>query len=159
MKTNSEAADRSSSRTADVLQRLRERAEGTENRSCEPPSPGLAALPFIFKPLGFFFRRGAGEDAASVLGGRSASSGTVTVRHRCEINGKDGLSPSEGRVAELPSNLARGLSGRRDFGPRMGGTLSTLSTHSTLTTRASICTLRLQIYLMIPPPVASSSSV
>ncbi len=27
---------------------------------------------------------------------------------------------SEGLVAELPSNLARGLSGRRDFGPRMG---------------------------------------
>ena len=26
-----------------------------------------------------------------------------------------------GLVAELPSNLARGLSGRRDFGPRMGG--------------------------------------
>ncbi len=45
-------------------------------------------------------------------------------------------------VAELPSNLARGLSGRRDFGPRMGGTLSTHSTHSTLTTRASISTLR-----------------
>ena len=47
-----------------------------------------------------------------------------------------------GLVAELPSNLARGLSGRRDFGPRMGGTLSTLSTHSTLTTRASILTCR-----------------
>ena len=47
-----------------------------------------------------------------------------------------------GLVAELPSNLARGLSGRRDFGPRMGGTLSTLSTHSTLTTRASIVTCR-----------------
>ena len=45
--------------------------------------------------------------------------------------------PSAGLVAELPSNLARGLSGRRDFGPRMGGTLSTHSTHSTLTTRAS----------------------
>ena len=26
-----------------------------------------------------------------------------------------------GLVAELPSNLVRGLSGRRDFGPRMGG--------------------------------------
>ncbi len=26
-----------------------------------------------------------------------------------------------GLVAELPTNLARGLSGRRDFGPRMGG--------------------------------------
>ena len=26
-----------------------------------------------------------------------------------------------GLVAELPSNLARGLSGRRDSGPRMGG--------------------------------------
>ena len=48
----------------------------------------------------------------------------------------------EGLVAELPSNLARGLSGRRDFGPRMGGTLSTHSTHSTLTTRASISTRR-----------------
>jgi hypothetical protein len=46
-----------------------------------------------------------------------------------------------GLVAELPSNLARGLSGRRDFGPRMGGTLSTHSTQSTLTTRASISTL------------------
>jgi len=42
-------------------------------------------------------------------------------------------------AAELPSNLAaRGLSGRRDFGPRMGGTLSTHSTHSTLATGASI---------------------
>ena len=49
---------------------------------------------------------------------------------------------ARGLVAELPSNLARGLSGRRDFGPRMGGTLSTLSTHSTLTTRASIGTFR-----------------
>ena len=39
-----------------------------------------------------------------------------------------------GLVAELPTNLARGLSGRRDFGPRMGGTLSTHSTHSVLTT-------------------------
>ena len=27
----------------------------------------------------------------------------------------------EGLVAELPSNLAGGLSGRRDSGPRMGG--------------------------------------
>ena len=52
------------------------------------------------------------------------------------------VEASEGLVAELPSNLARGLSGRRDFGPRMGGTLSTLSTHSTLTTRASIVTCR-----------------
>ncbi len=49
---------------------------------------------------------------------------------------------SWGLVAELPSNLARGLSGRRDFGPRMGGTLSTQSTHSTLTTRASISRFR-----------------
>jgi hypothetical protein len=49
---NSEAADRNSSRTADVLQRLDEkRACGVEDRSCEPPSPGLAALPIIFKPL------------------------------------------------------------------------------------------------------------
>ena len=32
------------------------------------------------------------------------------------------LAPYErGLVAELPSNLARGLSGRRDSGPRIGG--------------------------------------
>jgi hypothetical protein len=38
-----------------VLQRLDEkRACGVEDRSCEPPSPGLAALPIIFKPLVFF---------------------------------------------------------------------------------------------------------
>ena len=49
LKTNSEAADRNSSRTADVLQRLDEkRADGVENRSCEPPNPGLAALPSSF---------------------------------------------------------------------------------------------------------------
>ena len=49
-----------------------------------------------------------------------------------------------GLVAELPPKLARGPAGRDsdDFGPRMGGTLSTHSTHSTLTTRASISTLR-----------------
>ena len=43
------------------------------------------------------------------------------------VTGGDlGICP-QGRVAELPSNLrvARGLSGRRDSGPRMGGTLST----------------------------------
>ena len=34
----------------------RERNE-VENRSCEPPSPGLAAPPFIFKQLGFFYGR------------------------------------------------------------------------------------------------------
>ena len=57
-----------------------------------------------------------------------------------DSNGPVLLIRHVGLVAELPSNLARGLSGRRDFGPRMGGTLSTLSTHSTLTTRASMST-------------------
>ncbi len=46
-----------------------------------------------------------------------------------------------GLVAELPPKLARGPAGRDDFGPRMGGTLSTQSTHSTLATGASISTL------------------
>ena len=53
LKTDTEAAKRNPSRTANVLRRLDERrTDGDENRSCEPPSPGLAALPFIFKPLG-----------------------------------------------------------------------------------------------------------
>ena len=54
LKTDTEAAERNPSRTANVLRRLDERrTDGDENRICEPPSPGLAALPFIFKPLGF----------------------------------------------------------------------------------------------------------
>ena len=53
---------------------------------------------------------------------------------RTRMHEHDAHNTRTGLVAELPSNLARGLSGRRDFGPRMGGTLST---HSTLTTRAS----------------------
>ena len=54
-KMDTEAAERTPSRTANVLRRLDERrTDGDENRICEPPSPGLAALPFIFKPLGFF---------------------------------------------------------------------------------------------------------
>jgi hypothetical protein len=47
----------------------------------------------------------------------------------------------QGLVAELPPKLARGPAGWGDFGPRMGGTLSTHSTHSTLATGASISTL------------------
>ena len=50
-KMDTEAAERTPSRTASVLRRLDERrTDGDENRICEPPSPGLAALPFIFKP-------------------------------------------------------------------------------------------------------------
>ena len=50
-KMDTEAAERTPSRTASVLRRLDERrTDGDVNRSCEPPSPGLAALPFIFKP-------------------------------------------------------------------------------------------------------------
>jgi hypothetical protein len=47
-----------------------------------------------------------------------------------------------GLVAELAPKLARGPAGRDDFGPRMGGTLSTHSAHSNLATGASIGTLR-----------------
>ncbi len=50
--------------------------------------------------------------------------------------------PLVGLVAELPPKLARGPAGRDDFGPRMGGTLSTHSTHSTLATGASTSTLQ-----------------
>ena len=54
LKTDTEAAERNPSRTANVLRRLDERrTDEVENRSCEPPNPGLAALPFIFKPLDF----------------------------------------------------------------------------------------------------------
>ena len=52
LKADSEAAERNPSRTANVLRRLDERrTDEVENRSCEPPNPGLAALPFIFKPF------------------------------------------------------------------------------------------------------------
>jgi hypothetical protein len=80
-----------------------------------PASPSLSTLQ---KPLasGSIARGGTGSDSGPLA--------------------------ATGLVAELPSNLARGLSGRRDLGPRMGGTLSTQSTHSTLTTRASISTLQ-----------------
>lgn len=64
-----------------------------------------------------------------------------TVRDNAAQTGASDARPM-GRVAELPPKLARGPAGRDDFGPRMGGTLSTHSTHSTLTTRASIGRLR-----------------
>ena len=42
---------------------------GAATRACEPPSPGLAALPFIVKPLGVFFE--GGQVRSGLLLGRS----------------------------------------------------------------------------------------
>ena len=74
-KMDTEAAERTPSRTANALRRLDERrTDGDENRSCEPPSPGLAALPFIFKPWVFFGQRRAQE--------RSERADTTTAPER-----------------------------------------------------------------------------
>ena len=64
-----------------------------------------------------------------------------------------------GLVAELPPKLARGPAGRRDFGPRMGGTLSTLLEYSQYPDYpSSVSTLFLNI-LMKQPHVTSLSLV
>ena len=59
LKTDSEAADRISSRTAEgpmcYSDLMGREWNEDENQSCEPPSPSLAAPPDIFKPLGGFF--------------------------------------------------------------------------------------------------------
>ncbi len=85
------------------------------------------------------------RSVSAVRDGAATGQSTLHRRDRREWILPRGLrafavgSEFRGLVAELPSNLARGLSGRRDFGPLMGGgTLSTHSTHSTLTTRATI---------------------
>ena len=60
--------------------------------------------------------------------------GQVLARARPDarrFNGRPGL------VAELPPKLARAPAGRGDFGPRMGGTLSTHSTLGTWVRRES----------------------
>ena len=76
-KMDTDAAERTPSRTASVLRRLDERrTDGDENRICEPPSPGLAALPFIFKPLGSAVGSTGFSDAAAY----SARVACMTVR-------------------------------------------------------------------------------
>ena len=60
----SEAADRNPSRTADVLRRRDEkRADGVENRSCEPPGTGLRRLPSFSSHWGFSTVASVGDNA------------------------------------------------------------------------------------------------
>ena len=66
-KANSKAAERTPSRSANVLRRLDERrAVGVENRSCEPIHPRPRRPPFIFKPCGFFLGAERGVPAMRI---------------------------------------------------------------------------------------------
>ncbi len=126
-----QAADRSSSRTADVLQRLDEkRAGGVEERSCEPPGPGLAALPIIFKPLGDFFRLGALPLVAaaasrlrrcfvvcSAIRGRVRSQWRVARRRLAARKAPRGLGEVSGPGSDCALNLP---AARPTRGPRSG---------------------------------------